>query len=231
MVAQEPARLRRVYQNASTAIVAVGLPLMAWESTQAGPLVRLLLGGKWLGAIFMLHWLAISLTPTFFGIAITPLSMAMDQTKQLVWRNFVQFCFKLPSVIIGALLFGFAGVVAARIISETAAAIYCMMIARRLLDLPVTRQFVNCWRCILSVCVMTVALNLCAHLPDFGTSAPMLALTLAVTGMIGTTVYCASLLLIWLASGKPSGVEATALRMMSFYWQRLGKRSSQPEIL
>ena len=230
MVAREPARLQRVYQNASTAIVAVGLPLMAWESTQAGPLVRLLLGDKWLGAIFMLHWLAISLIPTFFGIALVPLSMAMDQTKQLAWRNFVQFCFKLPSVIVGALLFGFAGVVAARIISETAGAIYCMMIARRLLGLTVTSQFVNCWRSIVSTCVMTGGLNLCTHLMNFGTSSLMLVLTLGFTGIISAAVYSGTLLLLWLAAGKPSGVEATALRMLPFDWQRLSKRSIETEI-
>jgi len=230
MVAHEPARLQRVYLNASTAIVAVGLPLMAWQSLQAGPLVRLLLGGKWLGAIFMLHWLAISLIPVFFGIAITPLSMAMDQTKQLAWRNFVQFCFKLPSVVIGALLFGFAGVVAARLISETAGAIYCMMIARRLLGITVASQFVNCWRCIVSTCVMTGVLNLCAPLTNFGTTALMLVLTLALTGIIGAAVYCGTLLPLWLAAGKPSGVEATVLRMLSFYWQRLNRRPIKTEL-
>jgi PST family polysaccharide transporter len=229
MVKHEPARLQRVFQNAFTGIVAVGLPLMAWESMQAGPLVHLLLGDKWLGAIFMLHWLAISLIPTFFGIAITPLSMAMDQTKQLAWRNFVQFCFKLPSVIIGALLFGFAGVVAARIISETAGAIYCMMIARRLLDITVTSQFVNCWRCIVSACVMTGVLNLYTQLPNFGESSLMLVLTLGVTGIISAAVYSGTLLLLWLAAGKPSGVEATALRMLSFYWERLSKPSIKTE--
>jgi PST family polysaccharide transporter len=225
MVAREPARLQRVYQNASTAIVAVGLPLMAWQSTQAEPLVRLLLGDKWLGAIFMLHWLAISLIPAFFGIALVPLSMAMDQTKQLAWRNFVQFCFKLPSVIIGALLFGFAGVVAARIISETAGAIYCMMIAKRLLHLTVSSQFLSCWRSIVSTCVMTGVLNLCTHLSDFGTSSLMLVLRLGFTGILSAAVYSGTLLLLWLAAGKPSGAEATAVRMMSFYWQRLGRRS------
>ena len=230
MVNREPARLQRVYQNASTAIVAVGLPLMVWESMQAEPLVRLLLGDKWLGAIFMLHWLAISLIPAFFGIALVPLSMAMDQTKQLAWRNFVQFCFKLPSVIIGALLFGFAGVVAARIISETAGAIYCMVIARRLLGLTVSSQFGNCWRSMVSTCVMTGVLNLCTHLPNFGTSTIMLVLTLGFTGIISAAVYCGTLLLLWLAAGKPSGVEATTLRMLSFYWQRLSKPSIEQNL-
>jgi O-antigen/teichoic acid export membrane protein len=230
MVRHEPERLKRVYQDASTAIVAVGLPLMAWESMQAGPLVRLLLGDKWLGAIFMLHWLAISLLPIFFGIAITPLSMAMDQTKELAWRNFVQFSVKLPCVIAGALLFGFAGVVAARLVSETAGAIYCMMIARRLVDITVTSQFLNCWRCIASTCVMTGVLNLCTHLPTFGNSSLMLILTLVFTGVISAIVYCGTLLLLWLAAGKPSGVEATALRMLSFYWQRLSSRSIKTEI-
>jgi O-antigen/teichoic acid export membrane protein len=221
MVKHESARLTRVYQDASTAIVAVGLPLMAWESMAAAPLVRLLLGPKWLGAIFMLHWLAISLIPTFFGIAIVPLSMAMDQTKELAWRNFVQFCFKLPAVIAGALLFGFAGVVAARLLSETAGAIYCMIIARRLVGLPVISQLLNCWRSIVAVCVMTIILNLCAPLFVLGTSPLMQVVSLAVTGSIAACSYSATLLLLWLTVGRPSGVEATAVRMIPHVWRRL----------
>jgi O-antigen/teichoic acid export membrane protein len=221
MVKHESARLTRVYQDASTAIVAVGLPLMAWESMAAAPLVRLLLGPKWLGAIFMLHWLAISLIPTFFGIAIVPLSMAMDQTKELAWRNFVQFCFKLPAVIAGALLFGFAGVVAARLLSETAGAIYCMIIARRLVGLPVISQLLNCWRSIVAVCVMTIILNLCAPLFVLGTSPLMQVVSLAVTGSIAACSYSATLLLLWLTVGRPSGVEATAVRMIPHFWRRL----------
>ncbi len=230
MVKQESARLARVYLDASTAIVAVGLPLMVWESMEAGPLVRLLLGAKWLGAIFMLHWLAISLMPTFFGIAIVPLSMALDQTKELAWRNFVQFCFKLPTIIVGALLFGFAGVVAARLLSETAGAIYCMMIARRLVGVPILRQIVSCWRCIVSTCLMTVILYLGAPLADFGTGSIMLAISLAVTGIVGAAVYCATLMLLWMAAGKPPGVEATAMRIIPQFWLRLRGRAAKPGI-
>jgi O-antigen/teichoic acid export membrane protein len=221
MVKHESQRLTRVYQDASTAIIAVGLPMMAWESMAAGPVIRLLLGPKWTGAIYMLHWLAISMIPSFFGLAIIPLSMALNQTKELAGRTFVQFCFKVPPVIAGALLFGFAGVVAARLLSGIADAIYCMIIARRLVGLSVTSQFLNCWRCIAAVCVMTIILNLCAPLFVLGTSSLMQITSLALTGTIGAVTYCATLLLLWLAAGKPSGVEATIMRIIPHFWRRL----------
>ena len=230
MVKNEPGRLSRVYRDASTAIVAIGLPLMVWESMEAGPLVRLLLGPKWLGAIFMLHWLAISIMPSYFGVAIGPLSMALNQNKELAWRNFVQFCVKLPCVIAGAILFGFAGVVAARIISEAAGAIYCMTIARRLVGLKVRSQFLNCWRCVASACVMAIILNIGAPLAEFGTSSLMQVASLVITGTVGFAAYCATLLLLWLAAGKPSGIEATALRMTAFYWHRFNGRGVTTEI-
>jgi O-antigen/teichoic acid export membrane protein len=224
MVRHEPARLQRVYQNASTAIVAVGLPLMTWQSMVAGPMVRLLLGVKWLGAIPLLHWLAISVLPGFFGLAIVPLSMAMDQTRQLAWRSFVQFSVKLPCVIAGALLFGFMGVIAARVVSETVSAIYCMMIARRLLGLSVARQLLGCGRSVLATLVMAIVLNLYAALPSFGVFPLMLVLTLALSGTLAATTYCATLLALWFVAGKPPGIETTALRMAAVYGQRLGAR-------
>jgi O-antigen/teichoic acid export membrane protein len=230
MVKHEPARLTRVYQVASTAIVALGLPLMAWESLAAGPLVRLLLGAKWVGAIYMLHWLAISVLPTFFGVAIVPLSMALDQTKQLAWRNFVQFCFKLPTIIVGAVMFGFAGVIAARLLAETADAIYCMMIARQIVGLPLAKQFLDCWRCFVATCVMAIILNLCGHLFTLGTSALVQIVSLVSTGVIGFGVYLLVLFLLWLAVGKPPGVEATAMRMIPHFWARISRRAVESEI-
>jgi hypothetical protein len=38
------------------------------------------------------------------------------------------------------------------------------------------------------------------------------------------------LLLLWLAAGKPSGIEATALRMTAFYWHRFNGRGVTTEI-
>jgi PST family polysaccharide transporter len=128
------------------------------------------------------------------------------------------------------LLFGFAGVVAARLLSETAGAIYCMIIARRLVGLPVISQILNCWRSIVAVGVMTVVLNLCGPLFALGTSSLTQILSLAITGTIGAVTYCAALLLLWLAAGKPSGVEATAMRMIPHFWRRLRGSTLETEI-
>src|SRR4051794_18231652 len=54
-------RQARSYQKASMVIVMVGLPLVIGESLAAEPVVRLVLGEKWLGTVPLLQWLALSL--------------------------------------------------------------------------------------------------------------------------------------------------------------------------
>ncbi len=221
MVKDDPKRLQRVYREASTAIVTIGLPLMAWQSLAAGPIIRLLLGPKWVNAIPMLHWMSISLIPVFFGVPITPLGMALNQTNQLAWRNFVQFCVKIPCVVVGALMFGFAGVIGARLLSETVGSIYCMMIAQRLIDVSVISQVINCWRSIISTILMAVVLSASAPLIALGNTTAMLVSQIVLTVLIGGGVYCGCVWLLWIIAGRPSGVESTVLRLASHSWQSL----------
>lgn len=207
-------RLRSSYQNAASAVVTVGLPLLVGQSLVAGPTVHLLFGDKWVAAIPMVRWLAISLVPLVFGVLVSPLGMALNETKALVWRNLVQMLVKLPIVIAGALLYGFAGVIAARLISETITALYCMAIVRRLIGASIASQFIHCSRSILSVIVMAAVLVACAPYLAMADKPLPQMVQLVVTATIGAAVYSASLLLLWRLAGMPPGIEAIALRML-----------------
>jgi hypothetical protein len=69
-----------------------------------------------------------------------------------------------------------------------------------------------------------------APLAEHGTSSLMQVASLVITATLGGAAYCATLLLLWLAAGKPSGIEATALRMTAFYWHRFNGRGVTTEI-
>jgi O-antigen/teichoic acid export membrane protein len=201
-----PDRLRNSYQSAAGGIVAVGLPLLVGQSLVAGPTVHLLLGNKWLGAIPMLHWLALSLVPALFGVLVTPLGMALNETKELFWRSVFQMCIKLPLVVAGALMFGFIGIIGARLISETVTAIYCMTIVRRLVGAPVLSQLTYCWRSIAATIVMASVLQLARPWLDQSVGMSML-MQLAVKVALGASSYCGATAILWTVTGKPPGVE------------------------
>ncbi len=221
MVQDNPARLISSYRSAASAIVTIGLPLMVGQSLVAGPTVRLLLGKNWLAAIPMVHWLALSLVPTLFGsVLITAVSMALNQTRQLVWRNTVQMCVKIPTVIVGAFAFGFAGVIGARLISEAVSAVYCMIIMRRLIGVSLRVQVMDCTRSVAAVIIMAFVLTAERPLLEWGHDTLMLIASLATSIAIGAATYSGSLIILWLVMGKPAGVEAISIRLLKNFWTR-----------
>jgi len=218
---ESPERLTASYQNAAAAVVTIGLPLLVGQSFVAGPTVRLMLGSKWLGAIPFVQWLAISLLPIMFGIMLTPLGMALNETKQFAWRNLFQMCIKVPLVVAGALTYGFAGVIAARLVAETVTAVYSMIVVRRLIGATLASQMMYCHRAILATLAMAGVLALCAPWLSWGNTLWMQAATLGVTAFIGAGAYSACLLALWSFEGKPHGIEAIGLRMAVSSWKKL----------
>ncbi len=206
-----PLRLRNSYLNSANAIVAIGLPLLVGQSSIAAPTIRLLLGDKWLGAIPMVHWLSLSLIPLLFGMLLTPLSMALGETREMVWRNVFQMLVKLPFVIIGALMYGFTGVIAARLISETLTSIYCMIIIRRLLNIKVIDQLISCSRSIISTIAMAGALAMSSPYLCWQGGPAIQFLDLLANIAVGIIIYCGCLFSLWSLAGRPTGIEGIAL--------------------
>lgn len=225
MLREDRVRLQNSFQSAASAVVAIGLPLLVGQSIVAAPMVRLLLGEKWLGAIPAVSLLSFSLVPMLFGMLLTPLSMALGETKAMVWRNVVQMCVKLPLVIVGALKYGFLGVIGARVISETIAAIYCMVIIRNLSGLSVTRQLVSCWRSVAAALFMASILEIFMPYFDWGTATPWVAAQLVASVALGVGAYTVCLLVFWRIEGQPQGLETLALRMLARFRQHVNRTS------
>jgi PST family polysaccharide transporter len=224
------ARLGRSYRNAASAIVVIGLPMLIGVAVLASPVVQLLLGPKWTGAVPMLRWLSLSQIPGLFAVPFTPLGMSMNQTRQLSWRNLVQLCVKLPLVVEGALRYGFFGVIGARIISECASTLYCMILVKRIFGIPVIGQFADCWRACGAALAMFDALKFSQPYLPTGHHIPDLLVNLILSVGVGAVSYIATLLILWLASGKPSGIEATASRMVLAMLGRSGPLSHAVDV-
>lgn len=220
LIREDEIRLRESYQRAAGAVVTIGLPLLAGQAVVAQPLVTVLLGPQWVNAAPLFKWLSISLIPYLFGILLTPLSMALGQTREIAWRNFVQLLVKLPLIIIGAIEYGFAGVIAARLISETVTALFCMASIRKISGLSIGKQIWVNMRAVISCVVMLGAvLGMDATVQFPQALAPQLLRLLLLVG-IGVVVYSGCLLLSWHVTGRPRGLEDTVLRSLHALRQR-----------
>ena len=214
-VRHDAVRLRRSYQTAAMALIAMGLPILVGESLIAEPAVRLLLGARWMGSAPLLRWLAVSLIPTLFAAPMPPLVMAFGDTKVFLKRNMFEISVKLPLVIYGALKFGFLGVIFARCISETATVVFCIYIVKRLIGLSMKEQLLAPWRSMVSVSLMAAVVAFLVPLCTRVTATPALAAGLFLVVSVGMAVYLGSTWALWVAAGSPSGLEAMVASRVS----------------
>jgi O-antigen/teichoic acid export membrane protein len=203
----DPERLRRAYQLTSIAAITIGLPALVGESLLAKPLIQVLLGPHWLPAAPMMTYLALSIIPCLFALPLGPMVMALNQAHYFLRRNAFELCVKLPVLIIAGIKFGVFGIIAARVISEVAVAVYCATLARRLIGLGMLRQLMGPWRSYVSTLLMAAGVMLLRTQLQavFFNIRPIFLLALLVSA--GAGVYIASLALLWLACGRPPGIE------------------------
>ncbi len=210
-VREDRPRLLRIYQNASAAVMTLGLPVLVGECLLADPIVRFVFGAKWLGAIPLLRGLSLSAIPALLAIGSGPLMMSFGDTRFFVKKNAIELVVKLPLVVAGALEFGFMGLIGARVVAELAAASYAVTIVRRNFGLSILSQILNIWRSVASVAIMTPVVLLSAHLLRFGGGVWQAGSNLVIAAALGAIAYAAALALLWLASGRPAGLEALVL--------------------
>ena len=203
----DPERLLRAYQLTSIAAITIGLPALVGESLLAKPLIQVLLGPHWLPAAPMMTYLALSIIPCLFALPLGPMVMALNQAHYFLCRNAFELCIKLPVLIIAGIKFGVFGIIAARVISEVAVAVYCATLARRLIGLGVLRQVMGPWRSYVSTLLMTAGVMLLRMQlqAEFLNIRPIFLLVLLASA--GAGVYTASLALLWLGCGRPPGIE------------------------
>lgn len=223
-VRDDHVRLSDSYAAAASAVVMLGLPVLVGENLVADPLVRLLLGHRWLGAIPMLRWLPLSLVPSLFAVPLSSLVMALGRTRLLVYRNVFELIVKLPLVTAGAIMFGFAGVIGARVISETLTVGYCIVLIRRNIGLSARAQLFSCARPATASAIMAMVIILCRPWLDWGRAPAGLAAQILATSLLGAVTYGLALWQLWRWAGSPAGAESRILGMaMRVAVQRPGR--------
>jgi PST family polysaccharide transporter len=229
LLKEEPGRLIRSYQRSATAMVTLGLPILVGESLLAHPAVRLMFGQQWLGSAPLLRWLAISLVPTLFAMPLPPLVMSFGRTHIFFKRNLFEVCLKLPLLVIGAIKYGFMGVVVARCISESMTAFFCMTVVRGLIGLSIRQQLLGPWRSIVSVVAMALVVGLASPTLTAANAIAPLAAGLLLVAVLGAATYCVVLWCLWAASGSPAGLEAMIAAGLADLIRR-GRRLAAPGI-
>jgi O-antigen/teichoic acid export membrane protein len=210
-------RLAAAYRNSAATVVAIGLPIMIGMSLMAEPIIRLVLGGQWIDAAWILRLLALAVVPSLFVAPLAPLSMALAKTNILFRLSLIEFGLKMPIILIGVYYYGLAGLLAVRLTISVLMAGFSMLTVRELIGLPLRVQVFGPWRPVLSCFFMALVVvsfrDWLSGREDYG------SLVGGLTTIVGASalVYVISMLLLWRATGYPDGFESRVVgRYISF---------------
>jgi O-antigen/teichoic acid export membrane protein len=214
----DPARLKGAYQRAQALLTAVAVPAGIGVAVVADPLVRLVLGERWVGVIFIVQALASVFALQTLGSLVQPLGMALGKTQLLFFRDSQMLIVRLPIIIAGLLLGGLPGAVYGRVFAGLFGTVVNMFLVKRLIGLPVAEQLAANRRALTSVLLMAGGLWLTQRHLGAADDKQLLAIHLAVLVGVGALIYILSSILLWMAMGRPPGPETEVGRAIGKLW-------------
>jgi O-antigen/teichoic acid export membrane protein len=183
-----------------------GLSLVAY------PIIKLGFGENWLGAVPILEIFGIATTVTIFGSIATTLFAVQAWLKASLKLDIGLTLLRVTLLLVLVPRYGLIGAaIAVSIVDVVAQVVYFMVMTRRL-DVGIPAIVGRIWRTLIGTAVMTVVL-LTAHLGwgRWDGRNPILALHMAGAIALGIASYALTVLILWLASGRPDGAEADLL--------------------
>ena len=202
------------YFKAISATFLLTLPMGVGLSMLAAPVIVLAFGTHWLEAVPLVQVFAI----VCMGKVIAYFSIALLGANGLVHISFRVTLISMIARLI--LLFtlvtplGMMGAVVATAATAVLEELIYLVITFRRFNLRATDLLLGTWRCMVATIVMGAVLYWCglawSPAPE---SASLAAWDLAIGVPIGAAAYTATVLALWLASGRPRGAEAMFLEV------------------
>jgi O-antigen/teichoic acid export membrane protein len=207
--------LRREYLSVMSVVALLAVPVVAGFAVTAPFLVLLILGPKWQDAATIITVLA------FFGITQVLQSnayaafLALGKPQVFVKITAIHVCMLQPALVALTARWGIVGAAWAYVAAAILVLPVNFIFITRFLELP-SREFISqLWRPICSSGIMYVAVHLYGP-PAPGNLIPatQAAASLAACALLGAPVYVASVMGLWLVSGKPPGAEMWILKQI-----------------
>ncbi len=201
-LAADRSRLASGYQRAQSLVTAITLPFGIGMALVAEPFVRLFMGEKWLGAVFIIQALSCVFALQTLGSLAGPLAMASGQTRLLFVRDTQAFVYRIPLIAIGMYLDGLHGVVYARIIGGGLTIICNAAVVRRVAGLSFVAQLRPNVRALVAAAGMAAIAIPTSRLlpPPHGAAGEVL--TIVIIMGIGAATYALLTGVMWVLGGR-----------------------------
>ncbi|WP_420143854.1 lipopolysaccharide biosynthesis protein [Sphingobium sp.] len=221
-------RLVSAYQRVQALVSAIALPAGIGTALIADPLVRVMLGEKWLPVVFIVQALSCVYGLQTLGSIVQPLGMAMDRTRTLFMRDLQMLLLRVPLLAAAAYAYGLTGLVIARVVTGLLSAFVNMVLVRRFIDLPVRHQIGANMRSLIGVLVMSGCLLALQYAWPVSEGKVALIIYIIVNMMVGGLVYGGTMFGLWALASRPGGPEWEILQMLNKVLAGRGVKASVP---
>lgn len=197
-------------QSVAAMIVAPAGILLA---LLAEPTVEVVLGHQWLAAIPFVRVIAVLYTFGCFSIALQPVAMARGRTKILFVQQAAALALKLPLLIGGLAIGGLIGAAIARCVAEFLSMLMELIAIRVVTGIAVIAQLAVHLYTVFGLGAMSVAVIVLQSQLAQAEVSPLAQL--AIGGCAGAAAYLAAVLMLWFATGRPTGPVSELLQLVS----------------
>lgn len=210
--ARDNGRIQQAYLSSSGSLILVLMPVYVFMALLSGPVIRVLLGPNWEGASPILAGLAIASLLGLPSTTMPPLVMVLNKSRSLAVRSVIELIVRVPLSLIGVTFFGVAGAVIARAGGSIAVSVSSMALVRSVAGVSMLDQLRAMMRPVASILPGGLVLMLCKHWMDF---EQHLYLSFFASGLLFCASYAIFVLIFWVLAGRPGGIEASAVRILS----------------
>jgi O-antigen/teichoic acid export membrane protein len=218
-------RLRAAFQSTLGLIASLILPASVGLAAVADPLVRVLLGEKWLETIPVISLLALAGASTVLQTNTGSLHNALGQPRMILLTGIIQVGLLLPMLLLATFRFGIEGTAAAVLVHAIVIGLpTTYAVVFRTTPVRVGDVVSACWRPVLASAVMYGAVR--SFLAFVETRPELMHAIGALLGacVLGLVVYVATVAALWLLVGRPRGAESSLIARIKPVWIRLRTR-------
>jgi O-antigen/teichoic acid export membrane protein len=211
LLADEIDALRKMFLSSSAMLTLLGLPIAAGIGFTADYAVILMLGERWQPTIPIVQILTLGGVIVSLRTGSHLIYMAVNRPHLSLWMSSVALAVSIPLLIWGVRADGIAGAAWASVAVALILLLVDYAIMMPILRLGFSQLVAVFWRPITGVAVMAAVLYATRLILPSPASWAFAAVDLVACTLIGAAAYCAAVLALWRASGRPSGAEGAIL--------------------
>jgi O-antigen/teichoic acid export membrane protein len=202
-------QMRRGFLDVTAAIAALAFPAGAGIAVVAEPLVLVVLGPKWSGAIPIIEILAWGSCVTAVASHNYSAYLALGRTEMTAMVGALRAVLLVPLLVLLPGRLGLPGFAWAEVSSMATAYLLSCALLFRLIGLNPVHYLARLWRPAAATAGMAVLVGAALRLAPVAIAAPWLQLAAGIA--TGVLTYAALSFALWFASGRPHGIETLLL--------------------